>query len=275
MLEKLMETQENPGDYVGKDGLLYCGKCRTPKQQRRDSNPMTGKHGPVLVPIACQCRILADEEERLKEQREAFRMRMDELREDGISCPNGLRYRFADDDRTNPKLSGICERYTEKWDAMLADNVGILFYGGVGTGKSFFASCIGNALLDRLVPVVSTNFPRLLNLLQGAKEKQKLLDRLNVYKVLIVDDLGVERDSSFAAEQIFNVIDARTSAKLPLVVTTNLTLDEMKDPGSMQYARIYDRILEACPICLKLTGESQRTGNAERRRETARKLLLE
>lgn len=275
MLEKLMKTQKNPEDYTGEDGLLYCGRCHTPKQTRMDTNPMTGEPGPVLVPIACQCVRTRADKERRRQEREQFGMKIRQLWEDGISYPEGLRDRFSGDDRRNAKLSDACGRYVEQWEAMRKDNIGILFYGSVGTGKTFFASCIGNGLLDRLVPVAVTNFPRLLNLLQGTQNRQRLLDRLSVYKLLIIDDLGVERDSPYAAEQVFNVVDARARSKLPLIVTTNLTLEELEHPASMQYARIYDRILELCPVRLKLAGGSRRVENAERRKETARKLLLE
>lgn len=275
MLEKLLETRRNSGDYTGQDGLLYCGQCHTPKQKRMDTNPMTGKPGPVLVPIACQCMWTKDRDERQKQEREQFGMKMARLWEDGVSYPEGLCYRFTDDDRRNPKLSDACRRYVGQWEAMQADNIGILFYGSVGTGKTFFASCIGNGLLDSLVPVAVTNFPRLLNLLQGTQDRQCLLDRLSCYKLLIIDDLGVERDSPYATEQVFNVVDARARSKLPLIVTTNLTLEELEHPASMQYARIYDRVLELCPVRIKMTGVSRRIENAERRKEAVRKLLLD
>lgn len=274
VIQGLMETHEEPGDYVGEDGLLYCGKCHTPKQTRLPFNPLTGDRVETVVRAACQCQREADEEAERRAVRERFGMDMARRREDGLSCPDGLRYTFAQDDRQQPKVSDACQRYVECWDEMRANNIGVLFYGSVGTGKSFLASCIGNGLLERRVPVAATNFPRLLNLLQGTYEKQALLDRLSIYKLLIVDDLGVERDSAYAEEQIFNIIDARSSSELPVIVTTNLTLEELEHPTSMQYARIYDRVLEMCPIRLKLAGESRRKSNASEREQLARKLLL-
>ena len=274
VVSKLMNTTEEPGDYTGDDGLLYCGKCHTPKQTRLSFNPLTGDKEPTCVRAACPCPQEADEEAERRAVRERFRNDMARRREDGLSCPDGLRYTFAQDDRQQPKVSDACQRYVECWEEMKANNIGVLFYGSVGTGKSFLASCIGNGLLDRRVPVAATNFPRLLNLLQGTYEKQALLDRLSIYKLLIVDDLGVERDSAYAEEQIFNIIDARSSSELPVIVTTNLTLEELERPTSMQYARIYDRVLEMCPIRLKLAGESRRRVNASEREQLARKILL-
>ena len=156
---------------------------------------------------------------------------------------------------------------------MFRENIGILFYGSVGTGKSFYACAIANALNDLCVPAVVTSFPRLLNLLQSRSDRQGLIDALGRYKLLVIDDLGVERDSPYAAEQVFNVIDARANSGLPLIVTTNLTLDELKNPTSMQYARIYDRVLEMCPARIKMTGESRRVKNTAIRRATAREIL--
>lgn len=274
IIGNLMKTEEAPGDYTGPDGLLYCGKCHTPMQTRLSSNPATGEEVETVVRVTCQCQQEAGAAADRRSEQERFRQFMESCREDGISCPDGLRYTFAQDDRAEPKISDACRRYVEYWEEMQAESIGVLFHGTVGTGKSFYASCIGNGLLEKQVPATATNFPRLLNLLQGTHEKQKLLDRLTIYKLLILDDLGVERDSPYAAEQIFNVIDARASSRLPVVVTTNLTLEELEHPPSMQYARIYDRVLEMCPVRLKLIGASRRKGNAEARKQLARRILL-
>ena len=62
VVSKLMNTTEEPGDYTGDDGLLYCGKCHTPKQTRLPFNPLTGDRTPTIVRAACQCQREADEE---------------------------------------------------------------------------------------------------------------------------------------------------------------------------------------------------------------------
>ncbi len=268
-LDKLMKTKRAPGDYE-ESGLLMCGTCRTPKQTRIE---LDGKAS--IVPITCRCQRERAAAAELAEKAEQFAGMMKQRWEDGISCPDALRHTFGEDDGQNRKVSAVCKRYVERWEDMQADNIGILFYGSVGTGKTFFASCIGNGLLEKQVSVASTNFPRLLNLLQGTQEKQKLLDRLRLYSLLIIDDLGVERDSPFAVEQVFNVVDARAASRLPLIVTTNLTLEDLEHPDYMQYARIYDRVLDLCPVRIRLTGESRRRGSAERRAQKARELMME
>lgn len=275
MLDKLtavsLELQADiPGDYTA-DGILYCGVCHKPKRKLVNL-PGIGER---LVGISCDCTESAAAKKADENGEAAFTAQMERCRmEDGICDPTYRAVTFSDDDGTNERVSHICRRYVERWDKVLADNIGLLFYGPVGTGKSFFACCIANELLKQRIPTAVTSFPRLLNLLQSSADRQGLLDRLRFYKLLVIDDLGVERDTGYAAEQIFSVIDARCRSGLPVIVTTNLTMQEMDAPPSMQYKRIFDRVTEMCPVKLLVDGESRRVKNAQRRRDIAKDLLL-
>jgi len=64
--------------------------------------------------------------------------------------------------------------------------------------------------------------------------------------LLIIDDLGVERSSEYTIELVYHIIDARYRSGGPMIITTNLTLNEMENPGTREKERIYDRILERC-----------------------------
>ena len=68
---------------------------------------------------------------------------------------------------------------------------GLLLWGDVGTGKTFFAGCIANALLDKGIPVLMTNFARILNTLAGmhSEDRNLFIDSMNRYSLLIIDDL--------------------------------------------------------------------------------------
>lgn len=262
------------GDYTDSEGFLCCGKCHTRKEFEITLPEGFGQERVKRVGVACQCKKEEMEKEKAAREREEFNRRMIMLQKDGITDPAYLRYTFDNDDMRNPEVSQVCRKYVENWDDMMKDNIGILFYGGVGTGKSFLACCIANALIEKLVTVSVTNFPRILNRLQGFdEERQALIDKLQRYKLLVIDDLGVERDTSYSVEQVFNVVDTRSRLGMPLIVTTNLSMEDLKNPPSLAHSRIYDRVLEMCPIRLKLVGESRRTGNAIDRRDKARKLL--
>ena len=138
--------------------------------------------------------------------------------------------------------------YVEHWDEAYRENTGLLLFGDVGTGKSFFAGCIANALLDRDIPVLMTNFPTILNRLTGifSEDRADFIASLGMYDLLIIDDLGVERNTEYAMEQMFTVIDCRYRSRKPMIITTNLKLEEIKNPPDLAHARIYDRILERC-----------------------------
>lgn len=274
IVQNSMNNRE-PGDYIDEEGFLCCGKCHTRKQIDVPFPSTAGGTKITRVGVRCTCEQERAEAERAALERADFLARMERLRRDGITDPAYLRHTFDQDDRRNPAVSDVCQRYVENWREMKADNIGILFYGDVGTGKSFLACAIANALLEKLVSVSVTNFPRILNTLQGSfdDERQRRIDRLQHYSLLVIDDLGVERDTAYSVEQVYNVIDTRARSGKPLIVTTNLSMKDLQNPPSLAYKRIYDRVLEMCPIRLKLAGASRRVENAYDRKDKARRLL--
>ena len=119
-----------------------------------------------------------------------------------------------------------------------------------------------------------TNFAKLLNALSGmyTDDRNAYIDSLNRYSLLIIDDLGVERSSTFAQEQVFHVIDSRYRSGKPLIVTTNLTLDELKHTEDTAKRRIYDRILERC-VPIRINNLNIRQKNAQEQLQRARVLF--
>lgn len=253
----------NPEDYLNEDGLMVCGKCHTPKQGRYNMS-FIGR-GIVVQRCNCKCEDEAYKERERKEEEKRQFERIGRMKADGVQDRNILNWTFANDDGTNPKME-YAHKYVDNWEKAYADNLGLIVFGDVGTGKTFFSACIANALLDKAVPVLVTSFPRLLNELQGlGNDKNAYINSLNNYKLLVIDDLGVERTSDYAMEQVYNVIDARYKNGQPLIITTNLSIDDLKNSADMRYKRIYDRILEMCmPM--------QMTGASRRQRERAEKM---
>lgn len=258
----------NDGDYE-ENGLLMCGVCRKPKEA---IIPWVDG-GEKKVPKRCDCEIAQMEEEKRQRKEDDFRRHIsDTWDEYGVAELAFRKITFAQDDRRNEKLSDICERYVKEWEGMRERGMGILFYGTVGTGKTFLSYAIANALYEKQVSVAVTSFPRILNLLQNSRDRQGLIDHLQRYQLLVIDDLGTERSSSYAEEQVYNVVNARYSSGLPMIITTNLTIDEMENTSSVQYKRIYDRIIEKS-IPIKMTEDSRRRENAEKNKQWAREAL--
>ena len=80
-----------------------------------------------------------------------------------------------------------------------AENIGYLFWGGVGTGKSYLAACIANALMEKEIAVRMTNFATIFNDLSASFEgRNEYISRLCSYPLLILDDFGMERGRNTA-----------------------------------------------------------------------------
>ena len=181
---------------------------------------------------------------------------------------------FENDNGRNPQ-AGIARRYVEHWEDMRADNIGCLFWGGVGTGKSYLAGCIANALMAKEIPVHMTNFALILNDLAASLEnRNEYISRLCRYPLLILDDFGMERGHGYGLEQGFHVIDSRYRSGKPLIVTTNLTLDELRNPEDTAHSRIYDRLLSMC-VPVRFTGDNFRQETAQRKMESMKKLITD
>ena len=78
-------------------------------------------------------------------------------------------------------------------------------------------------------------------------DRNQVMDDLMGYELLVLDDLGAERNTPYAMEQVYCVIDSRQRSGKPTVFTTSLSLEELKNPASQAQARIYDRVLRMCP----------------------------
>lgn len=73
-----------------------------------------------------------------------------------------------------------------------------------------------------------------------------------------MDDLGIERDTSYAKEQVYNIVNNRYLKQKPTIFTTNLSYDTIQNcKDSVEYQRIYSRIIEMC-IPVMVVGEDFR-----------------
>lgn len=239
------------GDYVGNDGLLYCGKCRTKKERYIE---IFGEERKVRM--MCQCKEAEYEAYKSEMRRKQLEIRKDEA----FSFSEMKDWTFANDDGKNPSLTEAMKRYADGFPKMIEKAQGILLYGNSGTGKTFAACEVANALIENGYKVFVSSFSRMANAMQATWEgRQNYLNDLARYQLLVVDDLGVERQTEYMQEIVYNIIDARYRSRLPLIVTTNLDISEIKNPRDISNTRIYDRLIEMCfPIEVK--GCSRRRG---------------
>lgn len=272
IFEGVFKTRSPAEDeYINEsDSLIYCKACNTPRQAKIIPK---GSDSPFFPPIMCRCRKeKAEAEERARQQRQ-FEIEVGRLRTAGLQDRALAQYTFQNDKGYSSQIV-IARRYVQKFSKLEKKGTGLLLWGEVGSGKTFMASCIANALLDQRIPVLMTNFARILNSMTSRinGDWNAVLDGFDRYRLLIIDDLGVERNSEFALEQVFSVIDTRCQSNRPMIITTNLTLHSMKNATDLAHARIYDRVLEHClPVCV--TGKKIRRQIAEENMNAMRNVL--
>lgn len=263
----------NDVDYI-KDGLLFCGKCNTPKQTE------ISFLGKIEKPFClCKCEIeKAEEQENVRKQQESAdlikRLRYNAFPDCKVS--NGKEdmknWTFENDNGSHPQIMAAAEKYSENFELFKVKGKGLLLYGTVGTGKSYIAAAIANRLIDKNIPVLFTNFARIANEMQETYDKQEYIDGFNRYELLIIDDLAAERKTDYMQEIVWNVINSRSLAGLPMLITSNLTAEELKNPANISCQRNYSRLVKCChPI--KVEGTDQRKSKAVQDYAEMQKLL--
>lgn len=146
---------------------------------------------------------------------------------------------FDQCDQKGVKHAEACKRYCEQFGDFEKNGEGLLFFGPPDQGKTFLAGCIASEVFSRRISVAMVTAPEIV------RADYDEIDRLVSVRLLVIDDLGAERDSSYGLEKVYTVIDGRYSAKRPMVVTTNLGREELHN-GGIGYGRITSRLLERC-----------------------------
>ena len=140
----------------------------------------------------------------------------------------------------------------------------MLFYGSVGSGKSFMSNCIAKELIDKGIPVIYISAIRLFDILSAHKFGTRNIDTreyeaLFDYPLLIIDDLGTEVESSVVNSELFNVLNERDLRSRSTIISTNLPLAKLKD---LYTERLGSRILGNYEI-YRFSGDDIRLKKAE------------
>ncbi len=137
------------------------------------------------------------------------------------------------------------------------DYQNLIFYGTVGTGKSFLSGCLAKSLIESGHSVIYFSATALMDTLSkyafDYKNKEELNDFYqDIYEcdLLIIDDLGTELTNAFSVSRLFTCLNERFLRKRSIVISTNLSLEELRD----RYTdRIFSRLTGNFIFC-RLTG---------------------
>ena len=257
-LEKVMfedvEYAYDPEKEYIKGGHAYCKVC----QERKDGKVIEIFGTKMIFKISCKC-------DRDREAREKERKKQMEIERLKSNCFNSIiqwAYTFDNYQGEENQSLIIAKNFVKDYEQMKKENIGLLFYGSVGSGKTYLACSIANALIEQYqISVKIRNFAQIINELQKSSfdfDKSVYIESLVNTSVLILDDLGIERDTSYAKEQVYNIVNNRYLKQKPTIFTTNLSYDTIQNCNdSVEYQRIYSRIIEMC-IPVMVVGEDFR-----------------
>lgn len=151
-----------------------------------------------------------------------------------------------------------CQNFIKNFNS---DYHNLFFYGTVGTGKSFLSGCVAKELIESGHSVIYFSATGLFDLLSKNSFDYKNRDELrdtyaDLYQcdLLIVDDLGTELTNQFVTSQLFALLNERHMGKKATIISTNLSLEELRNRYS---DRIFSRITSNYEIC-KLSGQDIR-----------------
>ena len=253
---------------------ISCVKCPDCGQVLKEIRfPWPGR-GDFVGYAACPCRVEREEADR--------RVIADYERQKRIKAlfdSSQLGPRFAACTFANWKWAEGAENvhraarsYTEQWPQKLRDGEGLLISGAPGNGKSHLAAAIVNELVPRGVAAVFSNVPELLSRLRrtfnnSGENEARLMRGLVEADLLVLDDLGAQKWTEWSEETIYNIVNARYNAKLPLIITTNAKPAELVESIGI---RSQSRIEEICVITENPAASYRRHVARERKSQRGR-----
>lgn len=173
---------------------------------------------------------------------------------------NNLSYEYyeGEDLARFKNAVNTCRNFVKNFNS---DYHNLFFYGTVGTGKSFLSGCVAKELIESGHSVIYFSATGLFDLLSknsfDYKNREDLRETYaDLYQcdLLIIDDLGTELTNQFVTSQLFALLNERHMGKKATIISTNLSLEELRNRYS---ERIFSRITSHYEIC-KLSGQDIR-----------------
>lgn len=242
--------------------IIYCEKCGEPLNKLlkfpKDDVLASGKKFSdmrdsdfsdkvMLVRNFCACtrdEEQARERNQTNEIRQEFKNKVQDNKNKCFDSNFYLNFNFTKDKKYDKEVSDYTHRYVDKFNIQ---SKGIVYLGNVGIGKTFYACCVANELLDKGLKVYFNQIPKMVNTLtkEFGKYQDQFLKYIRDVDLLIIDDFGIERISEYMYENIYLIINERYISGKPLIITTNLSLEQYNHEAN-KFNRIHSRIKEMC-----------------------------
>lgn len=252
--------------------LKICDKCGDPVQKKIN---LMGRER--IVPIMCRCKKIEMEIKKEQEENAEKQERLKRLLKNSLMDKKFEHETFENwnDDVGSKQIKEIGKRYCKNFQEAKKNGLGLLIYGPPGNGKTYVSNCIANNLLSNGIPVICVSINSLLERIRqtyskwGKEGEDEILKGLSNADLLIIDDLGTEQKTDWSCTKIYNIVDSRYRNGLPLIVSTNKSIDELKE---QYHERTIDRLLEMCTP-LKNNNTSIRKDKARKNTDILRKII--
>ena len=223
------------GDYYDLNGLLICGKCDTPRECRVE---LTGDR---IFPCLCKCRREEQEKELRQTQARENRLARERIRELCFPCASMRKWSFAESNGKFPRLARG-KGFVDSWEKLRRDGFSLIVTGQAGSGKTYFAAAIANALVDRGVRVRLLRSSDAVNrMLSRPGERQDFLAELQEQELLILDDVASHLPDA-AQEVLGQLLKNRQEEGSPVIVTTRMTEGEISSKARKSSSRLFEAL---------------------------------
>lgn len=225
-LDKSAKTQTQ---YDG-ELILYCGKCHKPKEVIIDYGNI--KH--------TYCRCVCDCSKNGAKSQKAMDIALE--RKSVFKGNKGMMDAIIQsDDRRDERASASIRRYIENIESNIKDGKGLFITGDVGTGKTWFASCIINEAISKGKNCFIGTPTEIVNDYIEAKSKNDYMFKLKGYDLFVIDDLGTEHFAGAKAEIFYNIVNTLYCNGTSIIATTNMVNESDDEIEKRIFSRICQR----------------------------------
>ena len=244
-------------EYIAADGFIHCKLCGKTKEYLDQHGALMEVFGEGNESGRCNCTWIL--------------VKIESNRRTAFKDQRSANATFDIDDNPDSDNSKLARNFANLFSTNEQQR-GLLFCGGCGSGKSFLAACIANAIIDRGFTAKFTSISEIERDLWAAKDKNTVFNDLVEHDLIILDDFSAERKTEYMGSISYDVIDWIYRSRKTLIVTTNLAPNEF-ETNDLTKQRIYSRLLEMT-LPVKVTGKDRRKVWLKNCADTERERLI-
>jgi len=247
-----------------KDGEIIS-RCKVCGEPNGICKEITGRK--LACKVGCKCSRDRLQQQQFKEQLEERKFIINKYfgeisdNKSYIDCT----FKNWDFGKVPKENHAIFYNYAKSFKNNLNHNIGMFVCGSAGNGKTFSSACVVNEIEEQNYIGLIIQLPKLIEKSEMFKSdgltSSMIYKKLRYADLVVLDDFGI--DKKFDKEKIYTIINEIYMSKKPLIITTNLTMEEMKE----YHSRIRSRINTMCPIVVSFKDNNLRGEEGKKKKK--------